>query len=84
MSGLPNSLSKAKYPLIFAIIMFIGQSLFAQDVPFDISTLQFNGAPKPNKGTALEFGPDGRLYLADLKGEIRIYTIEKRDRTFTP
>ncbi|WP_339675719.1 LamG-like jellyroll fold domain-containing protein [Cyclobacterium marinum] len=77
MSGLPNSLSKAKYPLIFAIIMFIGQSLFAQDVPFDISTLQFNGAPKPNKGTALEFGPDGRLYLADLKGEIRIYTIEK-------
>lgn len=77
MSVLPNSLSSAKYLLLFAIIMFIGQSLFAQDVPFDISTLQFNGFPQPDKGTALEFGPDGRLYLADLKGEIRIYTIEK-------
>ncbi|MEX2512321.1 MAG: LamG-like jellyroll fold domain-containing protein [Cyclobacteriaceae bacterium] len=73
----PNSRSKAKYAMFFALFMFVGRFLYAQDVPFDISTLQFNGFPAPERGTSLEFGPDGRLYLADLKGEIRIYTIEK-------
>ncbi|MEX0883691.1 MAG: hypothetical protein WDZ72_09485, partial [Cyclobacteriaceae bacterium] len=77
MFSVPNPLSKAKFALIFAIFIFVGRFLYAQDVPFDISTLQFNDFPAPERGTALEFGPDGRLYLADLKGEIRIYTIEK-------
>ncbi len=31
--------------------------------------------------TQLEFGPDGRLYVAELKGKIFAYTIERNDET---
>jgi hypothetical protein len=30
--------------------------------------------------TSLQFGPDGRLYVADMTGTIRVYTIERTDR----
>ena len=42
---------------------------------FDKSTLSGIGNIKP---TSLQFGPDGRLYVADMFGTIRIYTVERR------
>ncbi|KQC31622.1 ring canal kelch-like protein [Flagellimonas eckloniae] len=32
-----------------------------------------------NSGTSLEFGPDGRLYVLSLKGQIDIFTIQRND-----
>ncbi|MCS4434331.1 Ig-like domain-containing protein, partial [Aquiflexum gelatinilyticum] len=49
--------------------------LRAQSVEFNLSTLNFNSFTQPEKGTSLKFGPDGKLYLSELNGLIRIYTI---------
>ena len=67
----------AKRMFVFSILMIISQVLIGQNVQFDLSTLQFNGFTPPVNGTSLKFGPDGRLYLAELNGQIKIYTIQK-------
>ncbi len=44
---------------------------------FGQSSLNFNGNGGVNKGTSLEFGPDGRLYVLQLDGTIDIFTIQR-------
>jgi hypothetical protein len=61
--------------LLFLICIFS----YAQNVQFDLSTLRYNGFAPPVSGTSIKFGPDGRLYLSELNGQIRIYTIMKTD-----
>ncbi|WP_373493885.1 LamG-like jellyroll fold domain-containing protein, partial [Aquiflexum sp.] len=67
-----------KIQVIFSILTFLlsFQVLFGQSVQFDLTTLNFNGFASPSQGTALKFGPDNKLYLAQLNGLIRVYTIE--------
>lgn len=45
-----------------------------QTINFSQSTL---GGETSNNPTSLEFGPDGRLYVAQQNGEIKVYTIER-------
>ncbi|GGW31723.1 malectin domain-containing carbohydrate-binding protein [Arenibacter certesii] len=46
-------------------------------VNFQQSTLNFNGKGSVLNGTSLMFGPDGRLYVAEYQGLIKIYTIQR-------
>lgn len=57
--------------------MVFSHSVLGQNIQFDLSTLQFNGFAPPLSGTSLRFGPDGRLYMTELNGQIKIYTIKK-------
>lgn len=51
--------------------------LYGQTISFNQTPLDFKDFPTINFGTSLKFGPDERLYVAQLKGEIKIYTIFK-------
>jgi N-acetylneuraminic acid mutarotase len=44
---------------------------------FSQNNLNFNGHTPVNNGTSLTYGPDGRLYVAEYTGQIKIYTIER-------
>jgi uncharacterized protein YjdB len=68
--------SQKRFLFLF-LFTFSFNFLFAQSVQFDITTLNFNGFTAPTQGTALKFGPDNRLYLSQLNGLIRVYSIEK-------
>lgn len=48
---------------------------WAQDVSFNQVSLDFNGFDPIQQGTSLTFGPDERLYVAQLNGDIKVYTI---------
>ncbi|MEL6844874.1 MAG: hypothetical protein AAFP02_16825, partial [Bacteroidota bacterium] len=50
---------------------------FAYAQSFGTSNLDFNGFNGVNSGTSLMFGPDGRLYVLSLSGEIDVYTIQR-------
>ncbi|WP_162415709.1 malectin domain-containing carbohydrate-binding protein [Cyclobacterium roseum] len=67
--------------LFFLFIAFISISpqnnVYSQNASFNQTSLNFNGFQNIDLGTSLQFGPDERLYVAQLKGEIKIYTIEK-------
>lgn len=66
---------------LFFIVLLIGlgrsEVLFSQTISFNQTALNFNEFEDIKLGTSLEFGPDERLYVAQLKGEIKIYTISK-------
>ncbi len=47
----------------------------SQNIGFDQTTLDFNGFSAIVQGTSLKFGPDERLYVAQLNGDIKAYTI---------
>lgn len=51
--------------------------LFSQNISFNQTPLDFKDFPTVDFGTSLKFGPDERLYVAQLKGEIKIYTVFK-------
>lgn len=55
--------------------LFSAQSIFSQ--AFDFGVLNFNGNGSVSKGTSLQFGPDGRLYVVELKGKVKIYSIQR-------
>ncbi len=63
----------------FFLLLFIGsnQQANAQTINFSLKSLNFNGFTSINSGTALDFGPDGRLYATEVDGDIKIYTIQK-------
>ncbi|MBR9776831.1 MAG: PKD domain-containing protein [Cytophagales bacterium] len=66
--------------MFFIIILIcLGSSgaVFSQSISFNQTALNFNEFEEIQLGTSLEFGPDERLYVAQLKGEIKIYTISK-------
>ena len=45
---------------------------------FSSSNLDFNGNPGVDNATALEFGPDGDLYVVEEDGLVKIYTIQRK------
>lgn len=59
---------------LFLIVLGV-QNLRAQ--AFDSSNLNFNGFAGVNNGTALEFGPDGKLYVTEEDGLVKVYTIQR-------
>jgi len=69
-------LQKSRAILTILSFLLSFQVIYGQSVQFDLTTLNFNGFAAPSQGTALKFGPDNKLYLAQLNGLIRVYTIE--------
>jgi len=55
-----------------------GEVVIPTDVPvnFSKSALKINGAGIL-KGTSLQFGPDGKLYVAEMNGTIQIFTVTR-------
>jgi hypothetical protein len=60
--------------LIAGILTVAGSSQAAVSVSFGRSTLHNETTTRP---TSLQFGPDGRLYVAQQNGLIKIYTIKR-------
>ena len=48
---------------------------FGQNISFNQASLNFKDFDPINSGTSLKFGPDERLYVAQLNGQIKIYTV---------
>ncbi|PZX52090.1 malectin domain-containing carbohydrate-binding protein, partial [Algoriphagus chordae] len=75
MGFLKNSLLAAT---AFCFLLFLSaNTLLGQTVSFNQTSLNFNGIGSINQGTAVKFGPDGRLYVTELNGAIKIFTIEQ-------
>ncbi|MGD1945197.1 MAG: PKD domain-containing protein [Croceivirga sp.] len=63
---------------IFLILCFF--SIFIQGQSWDQSSLDFNGLTDVSSGvTSLMFGPDGKLYVAEYPGLIKVLTINRVD-----
>lgn len=71
-----------KFPILFILVFGIHQALFSQGIQFNLTTLNFNGFAPPAQGTSLRFGPDSRLYVSDLNGQIKVYTIIKSGNNY--
>ncbi|HDZ03932.1 hypothetical protein LCGC14_0198940 [marine sediment metagenome] len=72
-----KSFSFYSFVITLLSIVFGFSNLNAQ-INFDQSNLDLNGFPSFQSGiTALEFGPDGKLYVAEYTGALKILTVEK-------
>lgn len=59
-------------------LSFLFVSLFIPSVlsqSFTSSNLDFGSFPGVNNATSLEFGPDGKLYVAEEDGLVKVYTV---------
>ncbi|ALM09128.1 hypothetical protein SB49_02475 [Sediminicola sp. YIK13] len=63
------------YLFLIWLCLYVGQ-LNAQ-VNFTQGSLDFNGNVGIDLGTSMMFGPDGRLYVVEYKGSIKIFTIQR-------
>ncbi|MEM1340038.1 MAG: PKD domain-containing protein [Bacteroidota bacterium] len=68
-------ISRISY-LLTVLYLIVSIPLNAQ-VDFSSNTLDFNGIGSVKNGTSLMFGPDGRLYVAEYRGGIKIFTIQR-------
>ncbi|RNC88708.1 MAG: hypothetical protein ED555_13860, partial [Allomuricauda sp.] len=79
------SVMKKKYPnhLLVCLALFLGMlSTKTSGQSFDQSVLDFNGLGDVSNGvTSMMFGPDGRLYVAEYPGQIKILTINRLSST---
>ncbi len=78
--GFSNSVVKNKrtFFLIIVFFVFFGISALQAQINFTQSTLNFNGNGSVDGGvTSLMYGPDGKLYVAEYTGAIKIFTIQR-------
>ncbi|NHE59654.1 PKD domain-containing protein [Cyclobacterium plantarum] len=66
---------------LFFLVLIVGllwnNRAIGQSVSFDQTALKFNSFSPISNGTSLKFGPDERLYVSQIDGTIKIYTILK-------
>ena len=62
--------------LLAFLCIAITSNAYGQTVNFNQSTLDLNGQ-SVSQGTSLQFGPDGRLYVLELKGDIKVFDVQK-------
>ncbi|SFZ94054.1 Por secretion system C-terminal sorting domain-containing protein [Flaviramulus basaltis] len=65
--------------ILFFLLLLITRLNYAQN--FSQSNLNFNGKGSVDMVTSLMYGPDGRLYLTEYKGLVKILTIERVDNS---
>ncbi|MCC5936490.1 MAG: PKD domain-containing protein [Lunatimonas sp.] len=65
--------------LVNSLLIFILTltSTYSQNISFSQSSLNFKNFTPINAGTSLKFGPDERLYVSQLNGDIKVYTITR-------
>ncbi|MUP45431.1 hypothetical protein E0K83_06685, partial [Gramella sp. BOM4] len=68
---LPNSFAASFLLLVFVLSAEVSAQSFSQN------SIDFNGFETVNNGTSIMYGPDGRLYITEYTGAIKIYTIER-------
>src|SRR5690606_37283781 len=61
----------------FTFLVFILLTEINYSQNFSQSNLNFNGIGSVNTSTSLMYGPDGRLYVAEYQGLVKIFTIER-------
>jgi hypothetical protein len=77
----PNRNSFLRYLFFCAtFLLVVTQSLNAQ-IAFNQSNLNFNGNGDVSAVTGMTFGPDGRLYVLEYTGAIKILTIQRINST---
>ncbi len=59
------------------LLLFLFFALDMQAQSFTQSNLNLNGQGSIDSGTSLMYGPDGRLYVLSLNGNVDIFTIQK-------
>ena len=74
-----NPASPCKRPVVTALFLsaaclLLATSIGVRAAPIGFTAQNIDFVANP---TAMEFGPDGRLYVAELKGTIVAYTIER-------
>ncbi|HXH17527.1 MAG TPA: hypothetical protein VNJ07_00465, partial [Chitinophagales bacterium] len=74
MNRMNVSASALRFPLSFILLLVLIFQGSAQTVSFNFSNLSGETLSNP---TSLDFGPDGRLYVAQQNGVIVIYTVVK-------
>ncbi|MCB0847250.1 MAG: hypothetical protein KDE26_28560, partial [Bacteroidetes bacterium] len=62
---------------VFILLFFLFSFSFSQSISFNQSFLDFNGKGSVSQGTFIQFGPDGRLYVMELKGLIKVFDVQK-------
>ena len=72
---------KSSLFLITVVGLFLNTYLSFGQINFSQSTLNFEVGNVDNGVTSLMYGPDGRLYVAELTGKIKILTIERNGPT---
>ncbi len=60
-------------------ILLEGTKVAAGSVPISFSTSKLNGA-SITRGTAAQFGPDGKFYVTEMDGAIKIYNIQRNGK----
>ena len=59
------------------LLLLLFVTLHTQAQSFSQSNLNLNGQGSINNGTSLMYGPDGRLYVLSLNGNVDIFTVQK-------
>lgn len=69
---------KFRFVMLFGFL-FLALGLFTNvnSQSFSQNGINFNGKGSLQNGTSLTFGPDGRLYVTEYTGSIKIFTIER-------
>jgi PKD repeat protein len=65
----------SKILLIVFILAVTAKLSHGQNISFNQASLDFKEFAPINSGTSLKFGPDERLYVSQLNGDIKIYTV---------
>ncbi|WP_055392971.1 PKD domain-containing protein [Flagellimonas eckloniae] len=58
-------------------LFFLVSTLSYSQVDFEVGSLDFTNGGSVKSGTSLMFGPDGRLYVAEYRGLIKIFDIQR-------
>ncbi|WP_055392973.1 PKD domain-containing protein [Flagellimonas eckloniae] len=72
---------KNKYPknlhFFLVLLLILVSTLSYSQVDFEVGSLDFTNGGSVKSGTSLMFGPDGRLYVAEYRGLIKIFDIQR-------
>ncbi len=63
--------------VLFAVCLVAALPFALIGQSFDLTTLDMKGSNALGSGTALDFGPDGRLYVALLKGQVVVIDVKR-------
>lgn len=77
-----RTILKASALLLFTLIgALVSVAAHSQTVAFDQKQLDFNGNGSISSGTSLKFGPDGNLYVSQVNGVLKVFTIVRNETT---
>src|SRR5215212_463435 len=62
--------------VVAALLLVLVTGYYSSDRPVSFSKSVLQGTSS-DRASSLQFGPDGRLYVAQYDGSIKVYTIER-------